>query len=145
MWMKSSQIRMRSRRIFSRTTDCFPCFLLVSRGWDIFSGIGPCFLLAAQILRQCRRKTTKQRQPLLVQYKLQPNKFLSIHNYTPHMISWNNKNKLLNSNTFMALQNSEGRGFKPNLASETVPLKGQCHRFFASKFFHESSSPKPLK
>jgi hypothetical protein len=24
-------------------------------------------------------------------------------------------------------------------------LKGQCHRFFASDFFHESSSPKPLK
>jgi hypothetical protein len=25
------------------------------------------------------------------------------------------------------------------------PLKGQCTRFFASDFFHESSSPKFLK
>jgi hypothetical protein len=25
------------------------------------------------------------------------------------------------------------------------PLKVQCHKFFASGFFHESSSPKPLK
>jgi hypothetical protein len=24
-------------------------------------------------------------------------------------------------------------------------LKGQCHRFFASDFFHESSSPNPMK
>ncbi len=24
-------------------------------------------------------------------------------------------------------------------------LKGQCHKIFASDFFHESSSPKPLK
>ncbi len=24
-------------------------------------------------------------------------------------------------------------------------LKGQCHEIFASDFFHESSSPKPLK
>jgi hypothetical protein len=37
----------------------------------------------------------KQRQPLLVQYKQQANPLLSMHNYTPHVISGNDKNKQL--------------------------------------------------
>jgi len=36
-----------------------------------------------------------QRQLLLVQYKLQANPHLSVHNYTPLMISRNDKNKQL--------------------------------------------------
>jgi hypothetical protein len=36
-----------------------------------------------------------QRQPLLVQYKQQANPILSMHNYTPLVISGNDKNKQL--------------------------------------------------
>ncbi len=45
----------------------FPCLLLVSRVWDISSGIGPCFTLARtmQIVRQCRREIINTAQPLL--------------------------------------------------------------------------------
>jgi hypothetical protein len=36
-----------------------------------------------------------QRQLLLVQYKQQVNPLLSMNKYTPHAISWNDKNKQL--------------------------------------------------
>jgi hypothetical protein len=36
-----------------------------------------------------------QCQPLLVQYKQQANPLLSMNNYTPLVISWNDKNKQL--------------------------------------------------
>jgi hypothetical protein len=55
---------------------------LVSRVWDIFSGIagiGPCFPLAGG----------------LVQNKEQANPRLSIHHYAPRVISKNDKNKQL--------------------------------------------------
>jgi hypothetical protein len=55
---------------------------LVSRVWDISSGIadmGPCFPLAGG----------------LVQNKQQANPLLSIHHYTPLVISKNDKNKQL--------------------------------------------------
>jgi hypothetical protein len=35
------------------------------------------------------------RQPLKLQYKQQANPLLSINNYTPLVISWNNENKQL--------------------------------------------------
>jgi hypothetical protein len=38
---------------------------------------------------------TVQHQPLLVQYKQQANPLLSMHNYTPLVISGNDKNKKL--------------------------------------------------
>jgi len=37
-----------------------------------------------------------------------------------------------------------GTGSNFRLFSVTVRLKGQCHEIFASGFFHESVSPKPL-
>jgi hypothetical protein len=50
-----------------------------------------------QILHQLRAggKRPIQRQPLLVQYKQQANPLLSINNYTPVVISGNDKNKQL--------------------------------------------------
>jgi len=50
-----------------------------------------------QILRQRRRKTKRpiQRQPVLVQYLQEANPLLSMNNYTPLVISRNDKNKQL--------------------------------------------------
>jgi hypothetical protein len=48
-----------------------------------------------QILRHAGGKRPIQRQPLLVQYKQQANSLLSRHNYTPLLISGNDKNKQL--------------------------------------------------
>jgi hypothetical protein len=78
----------------------FPCFLLVSRVWDISSGIGPCFPLAGGLCKfyaSAGGKQPIQRQLLLVQCKQQANPLLSIHNYTPLVISRNDKNKKLTS------------------------------------------------
>jgi hypothetical protein len=74
---------------------------LVSRLWDISSGIGPilCFLLAgglSKLYANAEEMTnTVQHQPLLVQYKQQANPLLSMHNYTPLVITGNDKNKQL--------------------------------------------------
>jgi hypothetical protein len=76
----------------------FPCFLLVSRVWDISSGIGPCFPLAGGLCNfyaNARGIQPIQRQVLLVQYKQQANPMLSINYYTPLVISRNDKNKQL--------------------------------------------------
>jgi hypothetical protein len=75
----------------------FPCFLLVSKVWDIPSGIGPCFPLAGGLCKfyaNAGGKRPMQRQPLLVQYK-QANPLLSMNNFTPLVISGNDKNKQL--------------------------------------------------
>jgi hypothetical protein len=58
---------------------------LVSRVWGISLGIGTCFPLAGG------GKRPKQRQPLLVLFKQQANPILSMKNFTPHVISWNDK------------------------------------------------------
>jgi hypothetical protein len=74
------------------------CFLLFSRVCDISSGIGPCFPLAGglcKIFANAGGKRPIQRQPLLAQYKQQANPLLSMHNYTPLVISGNDKNKQL--------------------------------------------------
>ena len=74
------------------------CFLLVSRVSDISSGIGPCLPLAGGF---CSRyadaggKWPMLRQPHLVQHKQQANLLLSMHSYTPLLISRNYKNKQL--------------------------------------------------
>jgi hypothetical protein len=63
-----------------------------------FSGIGPCFPLARGLCKfyaNTRGKRPIQRQPLLVQYKQQANPLLSMNNYTPLVISSNDKNKQL--------------------------------------------------
>jgi hypothetical protein len=53
------------------------------------------FWRIVQILRQRRRKRPIQRQPLLLQYKQQANPLLSMNNYTPLVISRNDKNNQL--------------------------------------------------
>ncbi len=81
------------------TYSRFPCFLLVSRVWAISSGFDPCFPLAAGLCKLYAKAGGKwqiQRQPLLVQYKQQANPPLSMHNYTPLVISGNDKNKQRN-------------------------------------------------
>jgi hypothetical protein len=74
---------------------------LVSRVWDISSCIGHFFLpigwRIAQIVCQHQRKTANKQQPQLVQYKQQAYPLLSMHNYTPLVISGNDKNKQLTS------------------------------------------------
>jgi hypothetical protein len=60
----------------------FFCFLLVSRVWDILSGIDACFPLAEGLCKFYANgggKQPKQRQLFLVQYKQQANPLLSIH------------------------------------------------------------------
>jgi hypothetical protein len=71
---------------------------LVSRVWDISSGIGSYFPLAGGLCKfyvNAGGKRPIQRQPLLVQYKQQANPLLSMNNYNPLMISGNDKNKQL--------------------------------------------------
>ncbi len=109
MWMKSSQMWMRSNRMFKRTTDFFPCFLLVSSTvWDIFSGIAPCFLLAAQILHQCRRKLQKQRQPLLVQNSSKPIYFYQFMIILPLWLAGMTSNKQLTLLSLCKLKHVNG-------------------------------------
>jgi hypothetical protein len=63
---------------------------LVSRVWDISSGIDPFFSLAGEVCKFYANAGGKQpipRQLLLVQYKQQVNPLLSIYNYTPLLIS----------------------------------------------------------
>jgi hypothetical protein len=74
------------------------CFLLVSRIWQVSSGIGPCFPLACGLCKfkaSTGEKQQIQRQLLLIQYKQQANSLLSMNNYTPLEISRNNENKQL--------------------------------------------------
>jgi hypothetical protein len=71
---------------------------LISRVWDISSGINPCFPLAGGLRKfyaNAGRKLPGKCQPLLVQYKQQTNSLLSMHNYTPLVINRNDKNKQL--------------------------------------------------
>ncbi len=35
--------------------------------------------------------------------------------------------------------------YRYSLWEASLPLKGQCHKIFCFRFFHESPSPKPLK
>ncbi len=62
------------------------------------TGIGPCFPLAGGLWKfyaTAGGNRPTQRQQLLVQYKQQANPFLSMLNYTPLVISRNDKNKQL--------------------------------------------------
>ncbi len=68
------------------TSFRFPCFLLVSRIWEILQR----HLLyirwsTVQILRQRMKKGTMQRQLLFLQHKQQANPLLSVHNFTPFL------------------------------------------------------------
>jgi hypothetical protein len=64
--------------------DFFRYRPLLPNGWRI-----------VQILRHAAGKRTIQRQLLLVQYKQQADPLLSMNNYTPLVISRNDKNKQL--------------------------------------------------
>jgi hypothetical protein len=80
------------------TKSRFPCFLLVSRVWEISLGITPCFLMAGGLCKfyaNAVRKLRIQRQPLLVPCEQQANPVLTMNNNTPLVISWNGKNKQL--------------------------------------------------
>ncbi len=60
--------------------------LIGRRGLGHFFRYWPLLLIGwriVKVLRQRRRKTTIQRQPLLVQHKQLANPLLSMHNYTP--------------------------------------------------------------
>ncbi len=68
--------------------------LIGQQVWDISSGIGPCFPLTGGLCKfyaNAERKQPIQRQLLLVQYRQQANPLVSIHNYTPLVISRNDK------------------------------------------------------
>jgi hypothetical protein len=73
-------------------------FLIGQQGLKYFFRYRPLLPIGwrtVQILRQCRRKQPIQRKLLLLQYKQQANPFLSMNNYNPLLISWNDKNKQL--------------------------------------------------
>jgi hypothetical protein len=62
------------------------------------SEISPCFPLAGGLCKfnaNTGGKHPIQHQPLLVQYKHQANPLLSMHNYTPLVIIWSDKNMKL--------------------------------------------------
>jgi hypothetical protein len=82
---------------------------LVSRVWDISSGFGICLTLAEGLCKLYNNagKLQIQRQPFLVQYKQQANLLLSMHNYTPLVISGNDKNEQL---TLLSQRNLEFSG-----------------------------------
>jgi hypothetical protein len=65
---------------------------LVSRVWEISSGIGPFFLMAGRLFKFYANAGGKQLMP---QCKQQVDPFLSMNNYTPLVISRNDKNKQL--------------------------------------------------
>ncbi len=73
------------------TLSRFPCFLMVSRvGWGISSGSCPYFPLAGGLCKfyaNAGGTQPIQHQLLLVQNKQQANPLLTIHNYTPLVIS----------------------------------------------------------
>jgi hypothetical protein len=72
--------------------------LIGQQGWDISPGTGHCFSLAGGLCKfyaNAGGKRPIERQPLLVQYKQQANPLLSMNNYTPLVVSWNDKNKQL--------------------------------------------------
>jgi hypothetical protein len=48
----------------------------------------------------------------------------------------------MKSQDFLKKKNVSKQIIRPQI-SPTVGLKGQCHEFFASGFFHESVSPQP--
>jgi hypothetical protein len=67
-----------------------------------------------------RKMTYIQPQPPLVQYKQQVNRLLSMHNYTPLVISENDKNKQLT----LFSQSQQSHEQKP--ADNYAKLRG-CH------------------
>jgi hypothetical protein len=74
--------------------DSFPCFLLVSRVWDISSGIGPC--LPLKFYANAGGKQSIQRQPLVISGN-DKNKQLTLLSQS--------KLSLTTRNTLFALQN----------------------------------------
>jgi hypothetical protein len=69
---------------------------MVSRVWEISSGIGPCFPLAGGLCifyANAAGKRPIQSQPLLAQYKYQANPRLTMNDYTTLVISMNDKNQ----------------------------------------------------
>jgi hypothetical protein len=80
---------------------------MVSRVWDISSGIGPCFSLAGRLRKfyaNAAGKRPMQRKPLLMKNKQQANTLLSMHNSTPLVIR-QCKLALTARNTLFALYN----------------------------------------
>ncbi len=72
--------------------------LIGQQGWDISSGIDPCFPFPGGLCKfyaNAGGKRPVQRQPLLVECKQQSNPLLSMNNYTPLVIGGNDKNKQL--------------------------------------------------
>jgi hypothetical protein len=61
-----------------------------------FDGMYDCRTIV-QILPNAEGKRSMQRKPFLVQYKQQANLLLSMHYYTPLVISGNDKNKQITS------------------------------------------------
>jgi hypothetical protein len=85
------------------TYSRFPFLLLVSRVWEISSGIGPCFPLAGGLCKFYANAGGKRpiQATTTPTASSKPNYF-SRNNYIPLAISWNDKNKqltLLNVNS----------------------------------------------
>jgi hypothetical protein len=72
-----------------------PGFLAPQGSRQVSSGIGPCFPLAGGLCKFYAKleENNQFSQPLLMQYKQQANPLLSMHYYTPLLISGNDKNK----------------------------------------------------
>jgi hypothetical protein len=67
---------------------------MIIKVWEISSGIGHCFPLAGRLCNASGKRPI-QRQPLLVKFNQLANPLLSVHHYTPLVISRNDKNMQL--------------------------------------------------
>jgi hypothetical protein len=76
----------------------FPCFFFCQQGLGHFFWYRPLLHIGWRVVQVYANAGGTQLikgQLLLVQYKQQANALLSIHNYTPHVISKNDENKQL--------------------------------------------------
>jgi hypothetical protein len=124
---------------------------------DFFRYIGPSFPLAGGLCKffdNAGGKQQIQRQLLLVQYKQQANPLLSMNNYTPLVVSRNDKNKQLaiikpkqtsinrNKDTFCIIKSSETLKNKTN---QPRPLVTPSSVNFCQHFLNLSRETVPLK
>ncbi len=85
--------------------------LIGQRGLGHFFRYWPLLLIGwriVKVLRQRRRKTTIQRQPLLVQHKQLANPLLSMHNYTPLETDPLNLNLCFRTNIYLYREENPG-------------------------------------
>jgi hypothetical protein len=116
--------------------------LIDQQGLGHFLGIGPCFPLAGGLCKLYANAGGKRpihSQPLLVQYKHQANPLLSMHYYTPLVISRKDKNKkvtLLIERKLTLTRRKYVNGSENSERRDILKIKNQARRFFRPISIH---------